>query len=114
MRCGPGHKGLVSGLPAAVDGDRPAQNRHRLHLLEARFFNHARESGHVGEAAGGGLGGAAIEGMITTASGEVHPVKYDYYSPSLADVRGYSTWQDARTTYDRLARNLAAGRYVSR
>ncbi|MEN5168208.1 hypothetical protein ABE444_01435 [Brevundimonas pondensis] len=60
------------------------------------------------------IGGAAIEGMITTASGEVHPVKYDYYSPSLADVRGYSTWQDARTTYDRLARNLAAGRYVSR
>ena len=60
------------------------------------------------------IGGAAIEGTVTTASGEVQPVKYDYYSSTLADVRGYSTWQDARTAYDRLARNLAEGRYVKR
>ena len=60
------------------------------------------------------IGGAAIEGTVTTASGEVQPVKYDYYSTTLADVRGYSTWQDARTAYDRLARNLAEGRYVKR
>lgn len=60
------------------------------------------------------IGGAAIEGRVTTASGEVHPVKYDYYSNTLADVRGYSTWQDANTAYDRLARNLASGRYVTR
>ena len=60
------------------------------------------------------IGGAAIEGTVTTASGEVQPVKYDYYSTSLADVRGYSTWQDARTAYDRLARNLVDGRYVKR
>ncbi len=60
------------------------------------------------------IGGAAIEGRVTTASGEVHPVKYDYYSNTLADVRGYSTWQDANTAYDRLARNLATGRYVTR
>ncbi|MGH7026499.1 hypothetical protein [Brevundimonas sp.] len=60
------------------------------------------------------IGGAAIEGTVTTASGEVHPVKYDYYSSNLADVRGFSTWQDARTAYDRLARNLAEGRYVKR
>lgn len=60
------------------------------------------------------LGGAAIEGTITTASGEVQPVKYDYYSTNLADVRGYSTWQDASTAFNRLARNLAEGRYVVR
>jgi len=60
------------------------------------------------------IGGAAIEGTVTTASGEVHPVKYDYYANTLAEVRGYTTWQDANTAYDRLARNLAEGRYVKR
>lgn len=60
------------------------------------------------------IGGAAIEGKVTTASGETQAVKYDYYSSSLADVRGFSTWQDARTAFDRLARNLAEGRYVTR
>lgn len=60
------------------------------------------------------IGGAAIEGTITTASGEVQPVKYERYSNNLADVRGYSTWQDAGTAFNRLARNLAEGRYVVR
>lgn len=60
------------------------------------------------------IGGAAIEGTVTTASGEVNPVKYDYYSTNLADVRGYSTWQDAGAAFNRLARNLAQGRYVTR
>lgn len=60
------------------------------------------------------IGGAAIEGTITTASGEVQPVKYERYSNNLADVRGYSTWQDAGTAFNRLARNLAKGRYVVR
>jgi len=60
------------------------------------------------------LGGAAIEGTVTTASGEVHPVKYERYSTTLSDVRGFSTWQDASTAYGRLARNLAEGRYVTR
>lgn len=60
------------------------------------------------------IGGAAIEGTVTMANGQVQPVKYDYYSSTLADVRGYTTWQDASTAYDRLARNLAEGRYVRR
>ncbi|WP_313003354.1 hypothetical protein [Brevundimonas sp.] len=60
------------------------------------------------------IGGAAIEGTITTASGDTQAVKYDYYSSSLADVRGFGTWQDARTAFDRLSRNLAEGRYVKR
>lgn len=60
------------------------------------------------------IGGATIEGAITTASGEVLPVRYDWYTTNLADVQGYSTWQDAETAYRRLASNLVAGRYVSR
>lgn len=60
------------------------------------------------------IGGAAIEGRITTAAGEVIPVKYDWFSHSLADVRGYNTWQDADRAYQRLANNLADGRYVTR
>ena len=60
------------------------------------------------------IGGAAIEGHITTADGQVLPVSYDWYSHNLADVRGYSTWQDADRAYERLASRLADGRYVSR
>jgi hypothetical protein len=60
------------------------------------------------------IGGAAIEGQITTASGEVLPVRYDWYTTTLSDARGYTTWQDAERAYQRLASNLAAGRYVSR
>ena len=59
-------------------------------------------------------GGAAIEGSVTTADGEVLPVRYDWYSPTLAEVRGHTTWQDADRAYERLARNLVRGRYVSR
>lgn len=60
------------------------------------------------------IGGAAIEGSITTADGRVLPVRYDWYSNSIADVRGYATWQDAERTYDRFAARLADGRYLSR
>lgn len=57
------------------------------------------------------IGGAAIEGEIVTASGERIPVSYDWFSHSLADVRGFTTWQDADRAYARFAANLAAGRY---
>ena len=60
------------------------------------------------------IGGAAVEGTVTTASGEVQPVKFNYYTPTLADARGSTTWSDAQRAYDRLARNLAEGRYVTR
>ncbi|MBU1384675.1 MAG: hypothetical protein KKE52_11800 [Alphaproteobacteria bacterium] len=60
------------------------------------------------------IGGAAVEGVITTADGEVLPVKYDWFSHNLADVVGYSTWHDADRAYRRLADHLADGRYVSR
>ncbi|HEY0104145.1 MAG TPA: hypothetical protein VGB60_11835 [Brevundimonas sp.] len=60
------------------------------------------------------IGGAAIEGRITTADGQVIPVSYNWYSTSLADVHGSSTWSDAERAYRRLATNLAEGRYVRR
>lgn len=60
------------------------------------------------------IGGATIEGQITTADGRTQPVRYDWYSTSLADVYGFNTWQDANRAYRRLAVNLVAGRYRSR
>ena len=60
------------------------------------------------------IGGATIEGSITTADGPVLPVRYDWYSNSIAEVRGYTTWYDADRAYQRLASRLADGRYVSR
>lgn len=60
------------------------------------------------------IGGAAIEGEIVTAEGERLPVRYSNYSTSIYDVRGFSTWQDAETTYDRLATRIIQGRLVSR
>lgn len=60
------------------------------------------------------IGGAAIEGTITTAEGEVLPVRYDWFSHNLADVHGYGAWHDADRAYRGLAGRLADGRYVSR
>ncbi len=60
------------------------------------------------------IGGATIEGEIVTADGRTLPVRYDRYSTSIAEVWGYNTWYDADRAFDRLAANLAEGRYVSR
>jgi len=60
------------------------------------------------------IGGATIEGEVITADGQRLPVRYSRFSNSLAEVHGYTTWQDADRAYGRLADNLAAGRLVSR
>ncbi len=60
------------------------------------------------------IGGATIEGQITTADGRTLPVRYDWYSSSLADVWGVNRWSDADRAYRRLAVNLTDGRYFSR
>ena len=60
------------------------------------------------------IGGAAIEGQITLADGQVLPVRYDRISNSISEVQGFTTWQDAERAYHRLASNLVAGRYVKR
>ena len=60
------------------------------------------------------IGGAAFEGQVTLADGSVQPIKYDWFTNNLAEVYGYSTWQDAGRAYQRLASKLADGRYVTR
>lgn len=60
------------------------------------------------------IGGAAIEGTVTLADGTVQPVKFSYYTPNLQDARGSTTWTDANRAYDRLANNLANGRFEVR
>ncbi len=60
------------------------------------------------------IGGAAIEGEVVTAQSERLPVRYSYYSSNLADVVGYSTWEDADRAFDRLATKLSRGELVSR
>lgn len=57
------------------------------------------------------IGGAAIEGQVTLADGTTRPISYDWFSTSIAEVRGTSTWQDADRAYQRLARRLASGQY---
>lgn len=56
------------------------------------------------------IGGARIEGEVTTADGTTRPVSYDWYSSNLADVRGFGTWDDADRAIDRFARHLGDGR----
>lgn len=58
-------------------------------------------------------GGASIEGEIITADGERIPVSYDWFSYSIAEVQGFTTWQDADRAYARFADNLAEGRYAA-
>jgi hypothetical protein len=60
------------------------------------------------------IGGVAVEGEVITADGQRLPVRYTRYSSSIADVQGYTTWQEAERAYGRLADNLASGRLVSR
>ena len=60
------------------------------------------------------IGGATIEGEVITADGQRLPVRYSRFSSSLAEVDGYTTWQDAGRAYDRLASNLVSGRLISR
>lgn len=56
------------------------------------------------------IGGAAIEGEITTADGQVRPIQYDWYSHDIRDARFQSTWQDADRAFMRFSRRLAEGR----
>lgn len=60
------------------------------------------------------IGGARIEGEVISADGQHRPVRYDWYSTTLADVHGFGTWQDAERAFDRLAANLVANRLVAR
>lgn len=58
------------------------------------------------------IGGAAIEGEVILADGTRTPVRYDWFSHSIADVRGFTTWQDADRAYARFAAGLTSGRLL--
>jgi hypothetical protein len=59
------------------------------------------------------IGGAAIEGRIVAADGQVRPVHYRYYSSTLHDALTTTTWGDARRTLDRFAYELGRGQLLA-
>lgn len=60
------------------------------------------------------IGGASIEGEAVLADGRREPIRFDYYSTSLVDVVGFTTWYDAERAYRLLADRLADGRFTTR
>lgn len=56
------------------------------------------------------IGGAEVQIDVIGIDGEHASGSVDYFSHSLADVRGLSTWQDADRAYARVAARLAHGR----
>lgn len=56
------------------------------------------------------IGGAEVEVEVIGRDGARASGRVDYFSHSLADVRGASTWQDADRAYARVAARLESGR----
>ena len=57
------------------------------------------------------VGGAAVEGRIVTADGRTLPVNFSYYTPSITDVWGFATWQDAQRAFQRLGDRIEQRRF---
>jgi hypothetical protein len=60
-----------------------------------------------------GIGGAKIEGSITTPDGRVIPVSYKYYEPDIRYAHANWTWSDATWTFDRFASRLGRGKALA-
>jgi len=56
-----------------------------------------------------GIGGAKIEGTVTTADGQVHPVRYAFYETSLQNEIGATTWYDAERAFMMVSSRIARG-----
>lgn len=56
------------------------------------------------------IGGAEVEVEVIGRDGARASGRVNYFSHSLADVRGASTWQDADRAYARVAARLESGR----
>lgn len=56
------------------------------------------------------IGGAEVEVEVVQPNGDRATGEVEYFSHSLAEVRGSTTWQDADRAYARVASRLAAGR----
>lgn len=110
---------LVELVTRAV-ADTPALNGARIELVLTDLkpnrptFQQISERPGLDPMRSISIGGAAIEGQITLADGTVQPVRYEWFSHNLADVRGFTAWQDADRAFRRLGSNLAAGRYTVR
>ena len=60
-----------------------------------------------------GIGGATVEGVLTTADGRQIPVSYRWYETDIRWSQSASTWMDAENTFDRFARKLVTGEAAS-
>jgi hypothetical protein len=59
------------------------------------------------------IGGATIDGRLVAADGRVVPVHYSYFSPTLRDAVGTTTWGDANWTFSRFAHELGRGQVMA-
>lgn len=55
------------------------------------------------------LGGARIEGQMTTFDGAVTPVSFSWYASDLRDSRRQSVWGDAQWAFERFSHRLSRG-----
>lgn len=56
-----------------------------------------------------GIGGAKIEGTVTTADGQVHPVRYAFYENNIQNEIGATTWYDAERAFMMVSSKIARG-----
>ncbi|MGQ3016890.1 hypothetical protein [Phenylobacterium sp.] len=55
------------------------------------------------------LGGARIEGEMTTFDGDVIPLSFTWYASDLTDSRRQSVWGDAQWAFERFSHRLSRG-----
>jgi hypothetical protein len=60
-----------------------------------------------------GLGGATIEGTLTTADGRTAPVRYRYYESDIRQARHTGTWGDAQRAFSLFAHRVSHRQDVS-
>lgn len=55
------------------------------------------------------LGGARIEGQMTTFDGRVTPLSFTWFASDLGDSRRQSVWGDAQWAFERFSHRLSRG-----
>lgn len=113
---------LTADLRASVDkalADRAAYDGARVELVLTDAKPNRPTFKQLGDKPGlsfesFGVGGAAIEGQVTTADGTVKPVAYSWFENDIRQSYGTWTWRDATWTFDRFARKLARGDELAR
>jgi len=56
-----------------------------------------------------GLGGARIEGQMTTFDGRVTPLSFTWFASDLANSRRQAVWGDAQWAFERFSHRLSRG-----